>query len=963
MLEIERLFQSRETNTAIASLDRLRNTGYQPRAINEGFYSLLKAEKAFSQEDFGAVISNCTQALQQLRTTNLNSRISRCQILLYMAYSVLGDYKEAENAARDSLSSSRREQDNQGIIDAYNGLAKIFYIKSEYALAAGYINEALPYAESFPIKRTELLGNLGRLYLRLGEMEKAQEHLELALALGKENDLPKSVARNHLSLGYLHMRRRHFYQAELEFKSAEQIIRQADMKFERGIYLEYMGELGIEKKDFVSARKYLEEAVSVSKTMAPESNLMTQVLRRLAETELELGRPEKAMRLAQKALDLSEKIGEMIEVGISHRVISSIFLSNNEIADARRHGQEGIDVLRQVGDNYELGRSLVAFGKIPPAGVSINDRRILPMLQEAEKIFTVLGDDYNLALAHFEIGRCCHHFGKNGDALVFLKEAMKEFRSAGDKTGVAEVNEFLQSLSISAIDRALSEKNEFKIFGSFITNSEYENLKSGPLDGLLDILIKRTSADRGFIINVHQGEMPEISAASGIDESGFERICSNVSDLMADEMLAEKPVLLLDCANEVEFADLIPESAEGLSSVMLLPLILSSEVVGYVYLDRTSDGTSNGINPFTQQEIDFAVGFADLVAFKTADYQKERLLEDNVRLKAQLLEKCVFPNIITQSRPFMETLARIRQVANSNMAISITGETGAGKDLLAKAIHYNSNRRDKRFISVNCAALPESLLESELFGYKKGAFTGADKDKPGLFEEADGGTFFLDEIADMPLSIQAKVLRLLENQEITRLGDTRPRTVDVRVLSATNKDLKIEMEEKRFRSDLFYRLCALHFTIPPLRERKEDIPLLVDHFLEGSNCQIMPDTMKFLIDYEWPGNVRELENEVKKLVLLANNDGPITPALLSSRILGENGQDVTSDLDETAFYSKEGFSLYEYLAEFEKRFIVKALKEQRGVKKRAADSLKIPESTLRLKLKQYDIDPKRLDIN
>jgi transcriptional regulator with PAS, ATPase and Fis domain len=305
----------------------------------------------------------------------------------------------------------------------------------------------------------------------------------------------------------------------------------------------------------------------------------------------------------------------------------------------------------------------------------------------------------------------------------------------------------------------------------------------------------------------------------------------------------------------------------------------------------------------------------------------------------------------------------VRQVANSNMTITILGETGTGKDLLAKAIHYNSGRRDKRLISVNCAALPESLLESELFGYKRGAFTGADRDKPGLFEEADGGTFFLDEIADMPPSIQAKILRVLENKEITRLGDTKPRTVDVRVISATNKDLKIEMEEKRFRSDLYYRLCALQFQIPALNERREDIPLLVNHFLADSKCQMSPEAMRYLIGYDWPGNVRELENEVKKLVLLANNEGLITPSLLSARILGDSQIDFNAGPAETDFYAIDGFSLYDYLAEYEKRFIIRALKENGGVKKRAADALHIPESTLRLKLKQYDIDPGRLEIN
>jgi two-component system response regulator PilR (NtrC family) len=765
-----------------------------------------------------------------------------------------------------------------------------------------------------------------------------------------------------LSYGYLHLRRRQFRQAETEFELALKIIEENNYRRAHVIYFEYMGELCLEKQDFVAAREYLEVAVKEGSELAPESALVIQSLRRLAEAELALGHHDEAMSMAQKSLEMARKVGEMVEVGLSHRVISAIFFARQEIADARRHSLEGIEILRKIGDNYELARSIVAFGAIPPAGLSLSDRRTLPLLQEAEKIFTILGDDYYLAKCRFEMGRFLHRMGKNGESLEYLKESIKGFRGIGDKDGVTKINDYLHSLSRNAIDRALSDENEYKIFGILISDSEYKNLKSGPLDRLIEILVARTGSDRAFIINVVTGEQPEISVAYGIGEAYFEDLIEDFMELLTDRIKPNAPTLILDCTNEVDFSDLIPTEEGTLTSLLVLPLILGSEVVGYIYLDRLSNNNGKGINPFTQSEVDFAVGFADLAAFKTADYQKDKLLEDNVRLKAQLLEKCVFPNIITQSRPFMETMARVRQVANSNMAISITGETGTGKDLLAKAIHYNSNRRDKRFVSVNCAALPESLLESELFGYKKGAFTGADRDKPGLFEEADAGTFFLDEIADMPMSIQAKILRVLESQEITRLGDTKPRKVDVRVISATNKDLKQEMQDKNFRSDLYYRLCALNFRIPPLRERKEDIPILVHHFLEGSKCQISPDAMKYLIDYEWPGNVRELENEVKKLILLANNEGTIVPSLLSSRIVGDDQVQYNDNPDE-AMFGKEGFSLYEYLAEYEKRFIIKALKEQRGVKKRAADSLNIPESTLRLKLKQYNIDPKRLEIN
>jgi len=963
LLEIEELFQQRDFKQAIAVLERLEEDGYSPEGIDRGVYLLLSARRSFARSEYQKTIDLCQEAFEELGNTSLNYRIGRLQYLMFRAYVTLGDFRAAELAVRDSLASYRRVRDTNGIVNAYNGLARIYYLRSDYPMAAEYVNEAIQHAGENPVKKAQLLGNLGRIYLLTGEMDKAEENLRLSLEISRQHNLPSFLINEHLSLGYLYMRRRQFRQAEAELESASGLIDEHGNRRMHVIYLEYIGELSLEKQDFVAAKEYLETAVKLGRDLAPESALVIQSLRRLAEAELALGHHEEAMSLAQKSLELAQKVGERVEVGLSHRVISAIFLARDEIADARRHSLEGIEILRKIGDSYELGRSIVAYGAIPPAGLSISDRRTFPMLQEAEKIFTILGDDYYLAKCHFEMGRFLYRIGRNGESLEHLKESLKGFRTIGDRDGVTRINEFLQSLSRSAIDRALSDENEFKIFGNLISDSEYRHLKSGPLDGLLEILVKRTGSDRAFIINVVKGEQPEITTAYGVGEENQESLIEGFVELLNDRIMPESPTLILDCTNEVDFADLLPSAEGTLTSLIILPLILGAEVVGYIYLDRLSNNNGKGINPFTQKDIDFAVGFADLAAFKTADYQKEKLLEDNVRLKAQLLEKCVFPNIVTQSRPFMETLARVRQVANSNMAISITGETGTGKDLLAKAIHYNSNRRDKRFISVNCAALPESLLESELFGYKKGAFTGADRDKPGLFEEADAGTFFLDEIADMPMSIQAKILRVLENQEITRLGDTKPRKVDVRVISATNKDLKLEMQEKRFRSDLYYRLCALNFRIPPLRERREDIPLLVDHFLEDSNCQISPDAMKYMIDYEWPGNVRELENEVKKLVLLANNEGMIVPSLLSSRILGDDRVVSDEDTDEGIMFSKDGFSLYEYLAEYEKRFIIKALKEQRGIKKRAADSLNIPESTLRLKLKQYNIDPKRLDIN
>lgn len=942
------------------SLARLEESGYRPDGYNKGLLLLLKAQRAIDRQEYRPAIVLCREALELLGRTSLNQRIGRLQLLQYKGYVALGDLKAAELAARDSLASFRRINDQQGIIDAYNALARVYYLRSDYPQAAEYVQEAIQYAAADPVQKAYLTSNLGRIYLLTGEMDKAEESLRRSLEISTAERFIPGLVSDHLSLGYLYLRRRRFAQAEAAIDAARRLAVEHGRKREEIICCEYQGELAFEKQDFVAARTHLERAVSLSAALAPESTLMSQSLRRLAEVELELGYQDEAMRVAQKALDLAERLGEKTEIALSHRVIAAVFLARGENGDARRHALKGIEIIREVGDRFELGRSIIAMDAIPAPAAGLGDHKTLALLQEAERIFERLGDGYYLARCHYRLAGYYHQHDKNGEALEYLKASLRGFRAIADTAGVIKVNDFLKSLSHRAVERALSDDNEFKLFGNFVSGAEYSNLKNRPLDTLFGLLVKRVRVDRAFMVTTVQGETLEAVAGYGLDDAHVEEAVARFAAAVHERSVAATPLLVLDAAEAPKLAGLIAGNPSEVGSLLILPLQLSGEVVGYIYLDRLAGAGEAA--PFSQKEVNFAVGLADLAAFKASEYQKEKLLEDNFRLKAQLLEKCAFPNIITQSRPFMEMLARVRQVANSAMAVSITGETGTGKDLLAKAIHYASNRRDKRFISVNCAALPESLLESELFGYRRGAFTGADRDKPGLFEEADGGTFFLDEIADMPQAIQAKLLRVLEDQEITRLGDTKPRKVDVRVLSATNKDLKIEMEERRFRSDLYYRLCALNFRIPALRERKEDIPLLVHHFLTDSGCRISAEAMKYLIAYDWPGNVRELENEIKKLVLLAGDSGVIHPPLLSSRIIGKDPETVEIEPDEQAYRTQDGFSLYDYLGEYEKRFIVKALRDHGGVKKRAAESLRIPESTLRLKLKQYNIDPDRLDL-
>ncbi|MCK4404232.1 MAG: sigma 54-interacting transcriptional regulator [candidate division Zixibacteria bacterium] len=354
--------------------------------------------------------------------------------------------------------------------------------------------------------------------------------------------------------------------------------------------------------------------------------------------------------------------------------------------------------------------------------------------------------------------------------------------------------------------------------------------------------------------------------------------------------------------------------------------------------------------------------------FKESNDQKELRQIRNLKhsIEDTLFQSCMiaksdgrvtFDNVVTHNTEMREIVEKLKQIKDYDISILLEGETGTGKDVLAKAIHYSSRRKDKRFVAVNCAALPESLLENELFGHKRGAYTGADKDQPGLFEEAEGGTLYLDQVEEIPTSTQVKLLRAIEEKEITRLGGTKPRKIDVRIISSSIDDLKEAVKNGKFRQDLYFRLNTFDITIPPLRDRKEDIPLLVRHFLKeyGVDEKRIKEferngTLRRFSDYGWPGNVRELENEIKRMVVLAQAGDKDPSGFLSEKLGHPTGSQILSNEP----------SLFHQVAEFEKEKIIEALSQSNWIKLRAARLLGIPEATIRNKIKKYKISPPAL---
>lgn len=338
---------------------------------------------------------------------------------------------------------------------------------------------------------------------------------------------------------------------------------------------------------------------------------------------------------------------------------------------------------------------------------------------------------------------------------------------------------------------------------------------------------------------------------------------------------------------------------------------------------------------------------------KSEMHQFSRVFDQVSELLTKVEARELFPNIVGQSKSMRSVFNQIMKVSPTSSTVLIVGETGTGKELVAKSIHEHSLRQGKPFIAINCAAIPEGLLESELFGHEKGAFTGADQKKPGKFEIAHEGTLFLDEIGDMPMETQAKVLRALEEKKIERVGSLTSRTVDVRFIAATNKELPAAVEQGVFRQDLYFRLNVFAVYLPPLRERREDIPLMAEHFLQDTvqDKRISSAAIQMLMSYDWPGNVRELKNAIKSAALMA---GPIIePVHLPSYITQSWRQPPMPASHQTHSDSQ---SLDQHLEEIEKRMIIQALTQSRGVQKQAAVLLGIKERSLWHRLKKYEID-------
>ncbi|OGP08160.1 MAG: hypothetical protein A2048_00335 [Deltaproteobacteria bacterium GWA2_45_12] len=494
------------------------------------------------------------------------------------------------------------------------------------------------------------------------------------------------------------------------------------------------------------------------------------------------------------------------------------------------------------------------------------------------------------------------------------------------------------------------------------------------LEFIMDTVIEIAGAERGFLIlSPHKKEASfKINVARNLDQETIEKPTYKVSRTIVKKVLeAGKPLLTTDAASDPRLQS--SQSIQGLKlkSLLCVPLTNKGRVIGAIYVENRFQ---KGL--FTQDTLEILSAFADQAALAL---ENARLYEENHRktdkiekLNEQLSQllahkevelteaqekishglrvlerKYAYDKIIGVSPAMQRVFEVLDRVTEGSISVLITGESGTGKELIARALHFNSPRKNAEFVAINCSAIPGQLLESELFGHVRGAFTGAERDKKGLFELAHGGTLFLDEIGDMPLELQPKLLRVLESREIRKVGSHQKISVDVRIVSATHQDLKELCRKKSFREDLYYRLNGVMIPLPPLRERRGDIPSLVRFLLDemagAKKIKVTAGAMRLLTDYDWPGNIRELRNELERALSFGEKE--ILPAHLSDSVGRENPRIVPT----SGGLIREGRNLYE------KEAILEAVRRSAGNKVKAAKRLGISRVALYQKIKKLGI--------
>lgn len=909
--------------------------------LNEEADSSLRVQISIAYNYTGEnpkAISLLKSALRELTEDGNEARLGPVYAALARVYRSINEYPIGRDYSQRALELFRNTGNWRGLVEAYFGIALADMHEGNFESSLENYELALNLIGDRPASFT-----LGRIYANMAGscwfLKRPQEgirYLEKAIGYYERTDHKSSAADGYNNLGINLILIGQWDRAHEALDRALTLASEVDHRGAKvPMILDSLGELHMLRGNLDEAKGYLERSVTLAKENGNKW-YACQALRTLGRCSLAMRDESAALAKGREALSLAELIGDRQAISESRLLLVETHLSAGDCENARIELQrvteqtsESPTDLNLAGEAQRLlGKLLMAQGD--PATAAQNFGRSV-------SIFDMLGDRYRAARAHYELGRA-YAVTQPTRAIEHLTRAVNTFRELGAPIDLGTAEEALANLDRNT---PAEQRAELPALTQLLTLRLAEAVASREL--LLRELaaIMRQETDARQILIVERGEDNHMRAviAHGCNPAEASALVEEMEQLKTDE-------------DRQRYAKRRDASVVLLRSTNAAPAVLFMSP-----RDRAKLPNSISIEPLLRI---VELGM-DVCALRAGAQKGVSTPEQETLAGTSLM-----PGFIHSSPAMTRLVEEVHKIRSSDVTVLVTGESGTGKELVARAIHAISSRRDKVFVPFNCTAVPKELSEGYLFGYRRGAFTGAVNDSPGVVRTAAGGTLFLDEIGDLPLDLQPKLLRFLQEGEIQPLGEQRPLKVDVRIIAATNTDLEEMVAQGRFREDLYYRLNVIRLRVPPLRERRSEVPTIVSYYINHysarfgrKDIQITPQATDLLMVSDWPGNVRQLCNEIQRIVARAEDGTVITPDHLSPE-LRRTGSPISptgtgSSVGQLQTASIPTGTLADAFAEVERRMIADALRRHNGNISRAARELGLTRRGLYLKLERHSL--------
>lgn len=856
---------------------------------------------------------------------------------LARVYRSISEYPIALDYAQRALEHFRQSGEWRGLAEAYFGISLAQVQEGDYETALENLQQALKLVGDHPASYT-----LGRIYSNMAGvcwfLKRPQEgirYLEKGIAYYERTDHKATAADGYNNLGINLILIGQWGKAQEALQRALELATEADERAEKvPMILDSLGELLMLRGELDEAKDYLQRAVALA-TDDGNKWYACQAFRTLARCYLAMENHGKALAKAQEAMALAEAIGDRQGVSDSRLILAEAHLRNGESDKCSQQlAKLDEETSESATDMGFAGESQRLFGML--AMLKSDFSSAAQHFGSSVSIFDMLGDRYRAARAHSELGRA-YAASQPSRAIEHLSRAVNAFRELGAKLDQARAEAALANL-----DRNTPERSEEQsALTQLLTLRLAEAVTSRELllRELAAIMRQETSAKCVMITEPGEHNERRVVIAQGCTPAESTKLASQM-----DENSDEESQAAFAKKNDAVLLQLRPSHAQP--ATLYLSPRSRAKLPGGLSLDPLIRVAELGM---------------DVCALRGGSQKGSR-----VQQPAELTGASLMPGFIHSSPAMTKLVEEVHKIRSSDVTVLVTGESGTGKELVARAIHALSSRRSKVFVPFNCTAVPKELSEGYLFGYRRGAFTGAVTDSAGVIRTAGGGTLFLDEIGDLPLDVQPKLLRFLQEGEIQPLGEQRPIKVDVRIIAATNTDLEEMVAQSKFREDLYYRLNVIRLRVPPLRERRSEIPTIVNYYINHysarfgrKNIQMTTQAVDLLMVSDWPGNVRQLCNEVQRVVARSEDSAIITPDQLSPELKRTSSPTTpsasVSSLSSIPGASSPSVTLADALEEVERRMIADALRKHGGNISRAARELGLTRRGLYLKLERYQL--------